>query len=91
MKNQKYSYITSFICIAAMIGSIFWASMYQHENEYLWRENTRLRCDSVALDVQLRHFARWHWQLDNGTKHSIDSMIKADKRERVIKHIAEPK
>jgi hypothetical protein len=64
--------------------------MRQKDCDILIDEITRLRCDSIVLDATMRHYAKWHWQLDNGTKQSIDSMIKADRRQRVVKHIAKP-
>jgi hypothetical protein len=57
--------------------------MYQKDNEILQDRVMQLRADSVLLDCTAKRFIKWHYQLDNGTKQEIDSIVKSDKQRRV--------
>jgi hypothetical protein len=70
---------------------ILWASSFQRDLDIKQARIYQLIADSVAQSHVTRKFARWHWQLDTLSRSQLDSVVKSDKRKRVVKHIANPK
>ena len=88
MSSKTFSYVISFGCIAVMIYCLAMTKAMEQRNEYLTSRVMQLKADSTAQSYVTRKYARWHWQLDNLTRSQLDSVVKADKQKRVVKHIA---
>ena len=89
MNSKTFSNIMSAGCIVVMIYCLMPTKTMQTDNDNLTTRVMQLKADSVAQSYVTRRFARWHWQLDTLTRSQLDSVVKSDKRKRVVKHIAE--
>jgi hypothetical protein len=88
----RYNFISTAIFLIVLTTCLVYSVIDKRAAlDTMQAENNRLRTDSVRQAELVSRFSKWHYQLDSLDRKGIDSVIRAEKYKRVVKHIANSK